>query len=383
MIFNKKPLFLNLIFIAILTLIILIFKAQILVISQPKNQSSKIILANQTQKNSLIGVCSSQTYNFTVVAESKTKYQIDSSYNTSEDLVATQQEIKIVDLTYFKEYKNKNPNTRISTFCTDLDKNYPTLWQGFVDLKPAQAQTITVKGSLEDNGEDPFFKNQFNPNFEYKSLEISFGKDQLIKKIESTEVDDKKIESKETKDKKASLIFKDVGKDNIFLEHIQELLEDGIVEGYEDGNFGILNKLSRGEMAKLIQKSLDIPVDISCGGFKDLKPDQDFYKEAISLKCAGIASGYGDGTFGKDRPISREESLKFIIKGLEYKGLEFEIPQTESLPFLDIKDSVFKEFILKAFYAQIVDGYQDKTFKPKAYIVRQEMAKIINLARKS
>ena len=210
-----------------------------------------------------------------------------------------------------------------------------------------------------------FFNPEESENFFYHdAYDVDFNK--------RTEIDAKNLDCRDINDKIKNMMSKGYG--TIVIKNPGSKHSVGV---------GILNKLSRGEMAKLIQKSLDIPVDISCGSFKDLKPDQDFYKEAISLKCAGIASGYSDGTFGKDKPISREESLKFIIKGLEYKGLEFEIPQTESLPFLDIKDSVFKEFILKAFYAQIVDGYQDKTFKPKAYIVRQEMAKIINLARKS
>ena len=92
----------------------------------------------------------------------------------------------------------------------------------------------------------------------------------------------------------------------------------GLVTGYDDGTFrpGVI--VPRGQMATFVVRLLDeLGVDIPANpddAFSD--DDGSFHEDAINaLAELGIVSGFADGTFRPNIPVSRQQMAAFVIGG--------------------------------------------------------------------
>src|SRR5690606_31280905 len=104
-------------------------------------------------------------------------------------------------------------------------------------------------------------------------------------------------------------------------------------------------------------------------------------RQIIQAAMNHIVSGYPDGTFRPDHPITRAEFTVMLVNTLELDG-------TASLDALDAftdKEDIgawAREAVAKAKQANIVIGYEDGTFRPGANITRAEMAVMVARALK-
>lgn len=87
------------------------------------------------------------------------------------------------------------------------------------------------------------------------------------------------------------------------------------------------------------------------------------------LKSAGIINGYPDGTFKPDRPLTRAEFAKLVVK-------VFDLPASETVSFPDARNHWAKEYI-SAVGTDYMTGYADGAFRPERNISRAEAASVI------
>ena len=100
--------------------------------------------------------------------------------------------------------------------------------------------------------------------------------------------------------------FKD-SKVGWFKAAINAVFKNGLMKGYEDGNFRPNDKITRAEFAQMI-KNIDKP-NSAVATFKDVKGH--WAEDAINQAFGnGRISGYPDGTFRPDAPITRAEAVK-------------------------------------------------------------------------
>ena len=112
--------------------------------------------------------------------------------------------------------------------------------------------------------------------------------------------------------------FKDVSKSNQASGYIAAAAEGKIIDGYSDGTFRPNNKISRGDMAMIIERSFGIR-----GGYYTSYKDVEYQKAANaigSMSGAHIINGYPDGTFRPAASVTREQFSAFLARGL---SLEF------------------------------------------------------------
>ncbi|MGN0968514.1 MAG: S-layer homology domain-containing protein [Oscillospiraceae bacterium] len=99
----------------------------------------------------------------------------------------------------------------------------------------------------------------------------------------------------------------------------------------------------------------------------------DWFNNAIStLSNAGIITGYPDGTFRPNEPISRAEFAAIAVRFSEvtYNG---------GNSFTDVPESYWAaRYIALAEYLGWINGYPDGTFKPEQNITRAESMTLIN-----
>jgi hypothetical protein len=98
----------------------------------------------------------------------------------------------------------------------------------------------------------------------------------------------------------------------------------------------------------------------------------------LGLNAEGIISGYEeDNTFRPDNSITRAELMK--IASLKFDLELLELTEESESPFTDVTPVTdwFASYVLTGYEQNIVDGYDDNTFRPNEAITRAAALKII------
>ncbi len=87
-----------------------------------------------------------------------------------------------------------------------------------------------------------------------------------------------------------------------------------------------------------------------------------WYESSIdTLAGENIISGFGDGTFGPEKSITRAEILKIILQA-SGNGVG-EVPQDRCFPDVAV-NMWYHAYICRAYSLHITSGFSDGTFKP-------------------
>ena len=165
-------------------------------------------------------------------------------------------------------------------------------------------------------------------------------------------------------------------------EAIINLAERGIIQGYEDGTFQPDATLTRAHASKILALSLKLnTTNVKDPGFKDVNKNQWYYGYVAALANAGYISGFEDGTFRPNAPMTRAQAAKII--DLSYK-LPLEA-KTDN-PFKDVSNSAwYVDHIRTLVENKVTKGKTATTFEPNANVTRAQMASFVvraeNLAK--
>ncbi|MGA7732181.1 MAG: S-layer homology domain-containing protein [Chloroflexia bacterium] len=118
------------------------------------------------------------------------------------------------------------------------------------------------------------------------------------------------------------------------------------------------------------------PVDCDLD-FPDVTPQYWAYRYIMELGCAGIVSGYDDGSFRPDNPTTRAQISKMIVLSEDWALLNPAEPS-----FTDVgRSHIFYRYIETAYAQGILSGYPNRLFKPNSYVTRAQVAKMLVRAR--
>ena len=161
-----------------------------------------------------------------------------------------------------------------------------------------------------------------------------------------------------------------VGKDALnTTDHYQYLI------GYPDGNFAPNKGMTRAEAATMFTRLLnERPVKWRHynAGLSDIRPG-DWYADTVGYAVQrGIVSGYPDGSFKPNKPITRAE---FAAIASRFDALA----QGNAISFSDLAPSHWGyNAIRSAATKGWISGYPDNTFRPEQAITRAEVTAITN-----
>jgi len=95
-----------------------------------------------------------------------------------------------------------------------------------------------------------------------------------------------------------------------------------VADGYPDGTFRPALNVTRAQFAKMAVAGLGAPTAAPpTPSFRDVPATNHFYPWIEGGVAAGIISGYGDGTFGPNRSILRQQSYSILGSYLAQKEL--------------------------------------------------------------
>lgn len=102
-----------------------------------------------------------------------------------------------------------------------------------------------------------------------------------------------------------------------------DLYNLGIMTGDEEGNLRLNDNITRAEFTKMICFAGDIaiPMEILDNSFDDVTQEHWAYKYIYAAKEQGIVNGYEDGNFNPESNITNEEIVKMIVCLLGYDAM--------------------------------------------------------------
>ena len=145
--------------------------------------------------------------------------------------------------------------------------------------------------------------------------------------------------------------------------------------GYEDGTVRPNGSISRAEVATVLFRLLKDDVRMQNltkdNAYSDVS-DTAWYAAAVStLSKMGVISGYPDGTFRPNAPITRAEFAAMIARFDE-------TAKSADTPFTDISGHWAENAIGKAYSNGWVEGSSKTVFSPESNLTRAETATLLN-----
>ena len=125
--------------------------------------------------------------------------------------------------------------------------------------------------------------------------------------------------------------FTDVQADSAQGKAIYILAAAGIVNGNGDGTFAPDRGVTRAELCKMVNNIYGYTAEDETA-FSDVTPDKWYYSHVKIAKKAGYITGFEDGTFRGDTPVTREQACAIVVRvaGIYDLGLPITIADAVS-----------------------------------------------------
>ena len=161
---------------------------------------------------------------------------------------------------------------------------------------------------------------------------------------------------------------------------VHYVLENGIMSGLGNGQFAPNGTTSRAMLAQILYNMEGKPAIRSGIPFEDVS-ESDWYAMAISwAESNGIIGGYGNGKFGPNDDLTREQLVTIMYRYAKDKGIDVSVGEdTNILSYDDAFD--VSEWAIPAMQWAVgnglISGRTASTLNPKDKATRAEIATII------
>lgn len=172
--------------------------------------------------------------------------------------------------------------------------------------------------------------------------------------------------------------FTDMGEYGWAMPYIEDLVNQGIVKGISETEFGPDIFISRADATVLLYRILK-EADISfTENFDDVYPNKYYYDEIGQAKATGVAWGIGNNLFDPDGTMQRQDMATLAYRVLKARQILTAIPNTAKAlnNYWDWRDIDFyaRDAIAACVENNLMGGYGDGTIRPKDDATRIEVA---------
>ncbi|HEX7057695.1 MAG TPA: endo-1,4-beta-xylanase [Bacilli bacterium] len=159
---------------------------------------------------------------------------------------------------------------------------------------------------------------------------------------------------------------------------IEGMAVRGIVSGETDSLFAPQKAVTRAEFVQMLIGTLDLPADSYAATFTDVQSGASYYKALAAAQHYGIVAGRGDGTFGVNDNISRQEMAMMVYNALKAANVQMAGKEAAGA-FVDA-DSIAdyaKTAVSELRKAGLIRGKAEGIFAPADSATRAEAAVIL------
>lgn len=167
-------------------------------------------------------------------------------------------------------------------------------------------------------------------------------------------------------------------------EGIDYMLSKGYISGKEAGKFYPNDNMTRAEFVKVIMVVFGLYDASAQADFTDVDIDNWAYSYIASAAKYGIVNGVGDGVFGANNQISREDAAVILLRCVDAINGQLDSVR-EDAAFVDYDDvaDYAKEAVSILYKAGVIDGMDANSFAPKNNITRAQAVKLLYVLTKS
>lgn len=168
--------------------------------------------------------------------------------------------------------------------------------------------------------------------------------------------------------------FWDVPKDHWAFNYVAELVNKGVLAGYEDGSFRPDDTVTRAEWAKIMVLAAGLPVNDYNVYFTDM---YDHWANIYVNTAKDYLAAYTDGTYKPDQAAVREDVTVSMVK---LKGYDVNNADYSYLnQFTDISSisNSLKAYVAVAVQKDLINGFEDGTFRGQNTLTRAEAATLL------
>lgn len=169
-------------------------------------------------------------------------------------------------------------------------------------------------------------------------------------------------------------IFSDVVPGAWYTDAVQYAYDNGLMTGTSATTFEPNTTTTRGMIVSMLHRLEGSPA-VGIADFSDVASG-DWYADPVAWAASeGIVGGYGDGTFGPNDPITREQMASILYRYADYKGLD--VSARASLDAYSDADSVSpwaSDVMSWAVSEGIISGMTEDTLAPQGTATRAQVA---------
>ncbi|MCC8080233.1 MAG: S-layer homology domain-containing protein [Oscillospiraceae bacterium] len=178
----------------------------------------------------------------------------------------------------------------------------------------------------------------------------------------------------------AAAQFTDVDASAWYSEYIDYVVENGLMNGTGAETFEPEAATTRGMIVTILYRLAGEPEASGEYSFDDVAADA-WYADAVAWAAEnGIAGGYGDGSFGSEDVITREQLATILYRYAQLKGYDVSIgEETNILSYDDALEA--GEYAIPALQwavgAGLINGTSASTLSPQGSATRAQSAAIL------
>ena len=125
--------------------------------------------------------------------------------------------------------------------------------------------------------------------------------------------------------------FLDVSRTDWFYYDVRYVCENGLMNGTSRNRFSPYSTATRGMLVTILYRMENEPRCFGSAAFSDVKPGAYYEKAVVWASQNNIVSGYTDGTFRPDAPVTREQLASILYRYTLYRGQDVSAGETTSL----------------------------------------------------
>jgi len=160
--------------------------------------------------------------------------------------------------------------------------------------------------------------------------------------------------------------FTDISPNFLYAKELNYLVENKIINGFENNTFRPSDSLSREHAMVILSRLLKLDTTtVTNPGFIDVPKTHLYYKEIASVANAGIVSGKDGGHyFAPNDTITRAQMSKILVEAFNLQG-----NANKLFSDIDPNDWAYN-YVQTLVENKVSTGYADGTFRPNESIQR-------------
>jgi hypothetical protein len=173
--------------------------------------------------------------------------------------------------------------------------------------------------------------------------------------------------------------FSDLSSAEWAKEAITSLYNNGIINGKTASTFAPNDDITRAEFAKIVVKAFGLEdTSANTSEFSDVSPSDWYYTSVASAYNSGIIKGYENGEFGVNDKITRQDMAVIIYRAAQAAGKSITAVK-DGVIFDDAAGiSTYAAEAVDALQkAGVINGMTETTFAPKSTATRAQAAQMI------